>query len=161
MIKEDKEINISEVMAKTIRLQQMLAHKSSSQINQKASQKHKRLKFAMRGALVSAFMAMPLNSNFQPTKISPVVNKSENTHYVCGNNVRIRSAPTINSSIITELNTGDLLSVKHTSGNWATINYKGKERFISRTYIKPIADMSCDKKRPPKDSYSLWLKIKT
>ena len=65
------------------------------------------------------------------------------THYVCGEQVRIRSGPTDKSDIIREVNSGESLQVIGSQGNWAEIVYEEDTAFISFSNIFPVEKQRC------------------
>lgn len=59
------------------------------------------------------------------------------TTYVTTSNLRVRSAPSTEGTIITTLNAGtEIEFVKNYNDEWAIINYNGAQAYVSANYIK-------------------------
>lgn len=71
-----------------------------------------------------------------PTPSStPIVETVELAGYVSGNNVRMRSGPSMSSDIVTELNFGNRVTITGYAGDWTAVVYEGTAGFIYSTYV--------------------------
>jgi len=68
---------------------------------------------------------------------SPTPNTSSGTAaYIVGNNVRFRSAPSMNSQIISELFYGNAVTLHAVSNGWALVSYNGQTGYVYAQYVK-------------------------
>lgn len=68
---------------------------------------------------------------------SPTPNTSSSTTaYIVGNNVRFRSAPSMSSSIITELFYGNVVNLHGVQDGWALVSYNGQTGYVYAQYVK-------------------------
>lgn len=58
------------------------------------------------------------------------------TGIITGETVRLREKPTTSSSIMANLDQNEKVDVIKQEGDWYTVSYKGKEGYVSKTYIK-------------------------
>ncbi len=56
--------------------------------------------------------------------------------YVNGNNVRMRSGPSMTSEIIGELFFGNAVTITGTSGDWTAVTYNGEAGYVYTQYVK-------------------------
>jgi cell wall-associated NlpC family hydrolase len=54
---------------------------------------------------------------------------------VTGNSVNIRTAPSTTASVIDKANSGDLLNVTGTSGDWYVVDYNGTKAYVYKDYV--------------------------
>ena len=74
----------------------------------------------------------------QPTVTpSPTPNTSSSTTaYIVGNNVRFRSAPSMNSQIKAELFYGNVVQLHAVQDGWALVSYNGETGYVYAQYVK-------------------------
>ncbi len=56
--------------------------------------------------------------------------------YISGNNVRMRSGPSMSSGIVDELFFGNAVTITGTTGDWTAVTYNGKSGYVYSTYVK-------------------------
>lgn len=56
--------------------------------------------------------------------------------YVCGNNVRMRSAPSMSASIVDELSYGNPLKIAGVTGDWTAVVCNGKAGYIYSQFVQ-------------------------
>lgn len=56
--------------------------------------------------------------------------------YICGNDVRFRSGPSMSSNIIGTFYYGNNVTVTGYSGDWTAVEYKGSSGFVYSQYVK-------------------------
>lgn len=56
--------------------------------------------------------------------------------YISGNNVRMRSGPSMSSGIVDELFFGNAVTITGTTGEWTAVTYNGKSGYVYSTYVK-------------------------
>ena len=71
-----------------------------------------------------------------PTATPAVSDPQSTAGYVNGNNVRMRSGPTMASEIIGELFFGNAVTITGVSGDWTAVTYNGEAGFIYSQYVK-------------------------
>ena len=57
------------------------------------------------------------------------------TATVTARSLRVRSAPTLNSDVINELNRGDVVEIQRTEGDWSFVSVGSLEGWVSNTYL--------------------------
>lgn len=68
---------------------------------------------------------------------SPTPNTSSSTKaYIVGNNVRFRSAPSMNSEIKAELFYGNVVQLHAVQDGWALVSYNGETGYVYAQYVK-------------------------
>lgn len=68
---------------------------------------------------------------------SPTPNTSTSTQaYIVGNNVRFRSAPSMNSQIKAELFYGNVVQLHAVQNGWALVSYNGETGYVYAQYVK-------------------------
>lgn len=68
---------------------------------------------------------------------SPSPNTSSSTQaYIVGNNVRFRSAPSMNSQIKAELFYGNVVQLHAVQDGWALVSYNGETGYVYAQYVK-------------------------
>ncbi len=60
---------------------------------------------------------------------------SEDTGYIKGYYVRVRTAPSTSASIIVSLNTGEKLSVTGQTDSWYQVKYNGQTGYVYKSYL--------------------------
>lgn len=67
----------------------------------------------------------------------PEIEETEATAgYICGNDVRFRSGPSMSSDIIGTFYYGNSVTITGTSGDWTAVEYKGSSGFVYSQYVK-------------------------
>jgi cell wall-associated NlpC family hydrolase len=54
---------------------------------------------------------------------------------VTGNSVNIRTSPSTSAQVIGQANSGDLLNVTGTSGEWYVVDYNGTKAYVYKSYV--------------------------
>ena len=67
---------------------------------------------------------------------TPVTYVDSTEGYVAGNNVRMRSAPSMSAPIVAELSYGNALTITGISGDWTAVVCNGEEGFIYTQFVK-------------------------
>ena len=70
----------------------------------------------------------------EPTT-SPVVTTTEEDGYIKGNNVHMRSEPSVNGESLGEYNSGTKLTITGTSGDWTAVRIGGTVGYVYSTYV--------------------------
>lgn len=71
-----------------------------------------------------------------PTETPAVDNPQSNDGYINGNNVRMRSSPSMSAEILAELFFGNAVTITGVSGDWTAITYNGTAGFVYSQYVK-------------------------
>ena len=61
---------------------------------------------------------------------------TESDGYICGNNVRFRSGPSLTASIIGEFYFANPIKITGTSGDWTAVTYNSKNGYVYSQYVK-------------------------
>ncbi len=72
---------------------------------------------------------------------------------VTNTNLNLRESPTINSSPITILNTGDTVQISNIENGWANVRYKSYNGYVSSSYRTKIAFEDKDSIEEPKKEF--------
>ena len=56
--------------------------------------------------------------------------------YISGNNVRMRSGPSMSSGIVDELFFGNAVTITGTTGDWTAVTYNGQSGYVYSAYVK-------------------------
>ena len=81
----------------------------------------------------TAAAATPLSS--APAAASSAVGNA----YITGNNVRLRSGPSMSSAILGELFYGKVVTVTGSSGSWSAVTVNGQAGYVYSQYVKSSA----------------------
>ena len=74
-------------------------------------------------------------TNVQESAVTPVEGGST-AGYITGNNVRMRSGPSMTSAIKGELFFGNAVTITGTVGDWTAVEYDGEKGYIYSQYVK-------------------------
>ena len=72
-------------------------------------------------------------NNQEPT--SSPDNHVAYTATVTARSLRVRSAPTLNSDVINQLNRGDVVEIQKTEGDWSFVTAGSLDGWVSNTYL--------------------------
>lgn len=67
----------------------------------------------------------------------PAASKPSGNAYITGNNVRFRSGPSMNSSILGEFFYGNSVTITGTSGEWTAVSCNGQDGYVYSKYVCP------------------------
>ena len=84
----------------------------------------------------SASYAITLSTQTSSTGTASSTSANAGNGYITGNNVRFRSAPSMNAAIIGEFFYGNSVTITGTSGDWTAVTYNGKSGYVYSQYVK-------------------------
>ena len=102
-----------------------------SKNNTPISIKSPKLLIYILGILV--LMVIFVGNDQEPT--SPSDNHVAYTATVTARSLRVRSAPTVNSDVINQLNRGDVVEIQKTDGDWSFVYSGSVKGWVSNTYL--------------------------
>ncbi len=79
---------------------------------------------------------IPAQTQTQMPVPTPAVQIAGTDGYVSGNNVRMRSAPSMSAAIVDELSYGNALKIAGTTGDWTAVVCNGKAGYIYSQFVQ-------------------------